>query len=112
MILSHAYAVKLYREQFKAAQGGTIGITLNGDWALPYDDSPESGCASDAVLHEKGTTNIMCILCFALQTSPQRRTRSTLPSVCLLCRWPYLNGLAPLGSITDIVINFPQAGSR
>lgn len=42
MILSHAYAVKLYREEFKAAQGGQIGITLNGDWAMPYDDSPQS----------------------------------------------------------------------
>ncbi|CDO77449.1 Glycoside Hydrolase Family 1 protein [Trametes cinnabarina] len=42
VILSHAYAVKLYREHFKPTQGGTIGITLNGDWALPYDDSPES----------------------------------------------------------------------
>lgn len=42
MILSHAYAVKVYREEFKAKQGGQIGITLNGDWAMPYDDSPES----------------------------------------------------------------------
>lgn len=42
LILAHAYACKLYREQFKAAQGGQIGITLNGDMALPYDDSPES----------------------------------------------------------------------
>ncbi|KAH7920871.1 glycoside hydrolase family 1 protein [Leucogyrophana mollusca] len=42
VILSHAYAVKLYREEFKAAQGGEIGITLNGDWAMPYDDSPQN----------------------------------------------------------------------
>ena len=42
LILAHAYACKLYREQFKQAQGGSIGITLNGDMALPYDDSPES----------------------------------------------------------------------
>ena len=42
MILSHAYAVKVYREEFKAKQGGQIGITLNGDWAMPYDDTPES----------------------------------------------------------------------
>jgi beta-glucosidase len=42
VILSHAYAVKLYREEFKAAQGGQIGITLNGDWAMPYNDSPQS----------------------------------------------------------------------
>ncbi|KAK7682745.1 Beta-glucosidase 1B [Cerrena zonata] len=40
VILSHAYTVKLYREEFKEKQGGQIGITLNGDWAMPYDDSP------------------------------------------------------------------------
>ncbi|KAG5648404.1 hypothetical protein DXG03_004978 [Asterophora parasitica] len=28
LILAHAYAVKLYREQFKSAQGGHIGITI------------------------------------------------------------------------------------
>ncbi|KIJ64974.1 glycoside hydrolase family 1 protein [Hydnomerulius pinastri MD-312] len=42
VILAHAYAVKLYREEFKASQGGQIGITLNGDWAMPYDDSPQN----------------------------------------------------------------------
>lgn len=40
-MIAHAYAVKLYREEFKVKQGGTIGITLNGDWAMPYDNSPE-----------------------------------------------------------------------
>ena len=42
VILSHAYATTLYREEFKEKQGGQIGITLNGDWAMPYDDSPAS----------------------------------------------------------------------
>ncbi|KAG1896511.1 glycoside hydrolase family 1 protein [Suillus fuscotomentosus] len=42
VILSHAHAVRLYREEFKAVQGGQIGITLNGDWAMPYDDSPQN----------------------------------------------------------------------
>ncbi|OBZ65385.1 hypothetical protein A0H81_14526 [Grifola frondosa] len=41
-MLSHAYAVKLYREEFQTHQGEQIGITLNGDWAIPYDDSPEN----------------------------------------------------------------------
>ncbi|KAH9851024.1 beta-glucosidase 1B [Lenzites betulinus] len=50
VILSHAYATKLYREEFKAAQGGSIGITLNGDWALPYDDSPENVAAAQHAL--------------------------------------------------------------
>lgn len=42
LIISHASAVKLYRDEFKAKQGGQIGITLNGDWQMPYDDNPES----------------------------------------------------------------------
>lgn len=42
VILAHAYAVKLYREEFKAVQGGQIGITLDCHWQIPYDDSPES----------------------------------------------------------------------
>ncbi|CDO75757.1 hypothetical protein BN946_scf184921.g33 [Trametes cinnabarina] len=41
LILAHAYAVKAYREEFKAVQGGQIGITLDCHWQIPYDDSPE-----------------------------------------------------------------------
>ncbi|RDB17253.1 Beta-glucosidase 1B [Hypsizygus marmoreus] len=42
LIVSHATAVKLYRDQYKASQGGQIGITLNGDWQMPYDDNTEN----------------------------------------------------------------------
>lgn len=42
LILAHAYTVKLYREQFKSTQGGQIGITLDLQWQLPWDNSPES----------------------------------------------------------------------
>jgi beta-glucosidase len=42
VILAHAHAVKIYREQFKSSQKGVIGFTLNGDWTMPFDDSPES----------------------------------------------------------------------
>lgn len=42
LIIAHARAVKLYREEFKQTQGGQIGITLDCGWHLPYDDSPES----------------------------------------------------------------------
>ncbi|KAI0944871.1 Beta-glucosidase 1A [Taiwanofungus camphoratus] len=35
LILAHAYAVKLYRDEFKAVQGGQIGITLDCHWQLP-----------------------------------------------------------------------------
>ncbi|WVF68282.1 hypothetical protein IAT40_003047 [Kwoniella sp. CBS 6097] len=42
LILGHAHAAKLYINEFKATQGGTIGITLNGDWCEPYDDKPEN----------------------------------------------------------------------
>lgn len=42
LILSHANAVKVYRDEFKPTQHGQIGITLNGDWEVPYDNSPEN----------------------------------------------------------------------
>ncbi len=47
IILAHAHAVKAYREEFKPKQRGQIGITLNGDWEMPYDDSPESAFQID-----------------------------------------------------------------
>ncbi|KAF8876839.1 beta-glucosidase 1B [Infundibulicybe gibba] len=42
LIISHANVVKLYRDKFKPIQKGQIGITLNGDWQMPYDDNPEN----------------------------------------------------------------------
>ncbi|KAF8919779.1 glycoside hydrolase family 1 protein [Mucidula mucida] len=42
VLLAHAAAVDVYRKEFKAKQGGVIGITLNGDWQMPWDDSPEN----------------------------------------------------------------------
>ncbi|KAK0499187.1 beta-glucosidase 1B [Armillaria luteobubalina] len=42
VLLAHASAVKLYREEFKSKHGGQIGLTLNGDWQMPWDDSPEN----------------------------------------------------------------------
>ncbi|KAJ3864226.1 glycoside hydrolase family 1 protein [Lentinula novae-zelandiae] len=50
VILSHASAVKAYRENFKPAQKGQIGITLNGDWQMPYDDSPQNVAAAQHAL--------------------------------------------------------------
>ncbi|KAG9125499.1 Beta-glucosidase 1B [Ceratobasidium sp. 392] len=50
VILAHAYAVKLYREQFKPTQKGQIGITLNGDWAEPYDQTPANVAAAQHAL--------------------------------------------------------------
>jgi beta-glucosidase len=37
LLIAHAKAVKVYREEFKEKDGGEIGITLNGDWADPWD---------------------------------------------------------------------------
>lgn len=42
IIYAHAHAVKMYREEYKPTQKGQIGITLNGDWAIPYDDNQAS----------------------------------------------------------------------
>ncbi|CAK9140369.1 unnamed protein product [Ilex paraguariensis] len=42
LLLAHAAAVKVYRgENFQKSQKGQIGITLNVDWAVPYDDQSE-----------------------------------------------------------------------
>lgn len=70
LILAHAYAVKAYREDFGPNQGGQIGITLNGDWAIPYDDNSESKCPN-------WTSSFL--IDFPLeQTLMQRSTHSTL----------------------------------
>ena len=37
LLIAHGAAVKIYREEFKSKQGGQIGITLNGDYAYPWD---------------------------------------------------------------------------
>jgi len=37
LLIAHAAAVKVYREEFKPKQKGTIGITLNGDYVYPWD---------------------------------------------------------------------------
>ncbi|KAK0112679.1 hypothetical protein ONS95_014418 [Cadophora gregata] len=36
-LVSHAYAVKLYREKYQPEQKGMIGITLHGNFSLPWD---------------------------------------------------------------------------
>ena len=36
-IVSHARAVKIYREEFKPTQKGQIGITLHGNYSEPWD---------------------------------------------------------------------------
>ncbi|KAL9420925.1 hypothetical protein AB3S75_038486 [Citrus x aurantiifolia] len=37
-LLSHAAAVKVYKEKYQAIQKGKIGITLNSDWMVPYSN--------------------------------------------------------------------------
>ncbi|GAB7335005.1 hypothetical protein MBLNU13_g06869t2 [Cladosporium sp. NU13] len=37
LIMSHARAVRLYKQEFKASQGGQIGASLNGDYYEPWD---------------------------------------------------------------------------
>ncbi|KAI0911438.1 family 1 glycosyl hydrolase [Ustulina deusta] len=48
ILVAHGRAVKVYREEFKPADKGQIGITLNGDWAYPWDpEDPEDIAAAD-----------------------------------------------------------------
>mgnify|MGYP000912571215 CR=1 FL=1 len=52
MILSHAKAVRTYREKYKQTQGGQIGWTLNIAHALPWNASePDDIKAADTYLH-------------------------------------------------------------
>lgn len=47
LLIAHASAVEIYRRDFasKAPGGkGEIGISLNGDWCEPWDDTEESEC--------------------------------------------------------------------
>jgi len=39
ILLAHAHAVKIYREEFAPKDGGVIGITLNGDSTYPWDEN-------------------------------------------------------------------------
>ncbi|KAG8915248.1 hypothetical protein FRC01_003727 [Tulasnella sp. 417] len=50
LLISHAHAVKIYREEFKHFQKGEIGITLNGDYYMPYDDDPANATAGQHAL--------------------------------------------------------------
>ena len=45
IILAHAYAVKAFREETFPTHGGSIGITCDALWFIPYDDAPESTSA-------------------------------------------------------------------
>ncbi|XP_021905430.1 beta-glucosidase 12-like isoform X1 [Carica papaya] len=38
-LLTHATAVKVYRDKYQASQKGQIGITLNSPWTIPYSES-------------------------------------------------------------------------
>lgn len=50
LILAHAKAVKVYREEFKTQQQGVIGMTNNCDWRHPLTDSPEDRAAAQLSL--------------------------------------------------------------
>nr|WPS94687.1 beta-glucosidase [Naematelia aurantialba]WVH01939.1 glycoside hydrolase family 1 protein [Naematelia aurantialba] len=41
LMVSHAHASHLYRTKYRPGQGGHISITLNGDWAEPWADTPD-----------------------------------------------------------------------
>jgi beta-glucosidase len=43
LLLSHAYAVNIYRADFLTIQQGQIGITLNGNWCEPFSPSDDDG---------------------------------------------------------------------
>lgn len=50
LILGHAKAAKVYKDDFKQSQGGQIGMTNNCDWRAPKTDSPEDAAAAQRSL--------------------------------------------------------------
>ncbi|XP_068641271.1 beta-glucosidase 13-like [Aristolochia californica] len=39
ILLAHAAAARLYKKKYQVSQKGTVGITLNCDWIIPFSDS-------------------------------------------------------------------------
>ncbi|GLT36956.1 hypothetical protein SLA2020_113010 [Shorea laevis] len=50
LLLSHAAAVKLYRQKYQASQKGKIGITLVCHWMVPYSNSKSNIAAAERAL--------------------------------------------------------------
>eukprot|EP00252_Welwitschia_mirabilis_P012060 TRINITY_DN2683_c0_g1_i1.p1 TRINITY_DN2683_c0_g1~~TRINITY_DN2683_c0_g1_i1.p1 ORF type:complete len:371 (-),score=21.01 TRINITY_DN2683_c0_g1_i1:710-1822(-) len=50
MLLSHAAAVKVYREEYQCRQRGSVGITLDSKWFEPYSDADEDRHAAQRAL--------------------------------------------------------------
>lgn len=46
LLVAHGRAVKVYRDEFKAKDGGEIGITLNGDGTYPWDPEDPADVAA------------------------------------------------------------------
>lgn len=42
LLVAHATAAKVFHDEIAPKHGGVIGITLNGDWAEPWDQTPEN----------------------------------------------------------------------
>ncbi|KAK7047906.1 Beta-glucosidase 1B [Paramarasmius palmivorus] len=49
VLLAHASAVKLYRNEFAPKQGGKIGITLDCVWYMPWDENNPEGWFADPI---------------------------------------------------------------
>ncbi|KAL4198178.1 hypothetical protein AMTRI_Chr03g44620 [Amborella trichopoda] len=50
LLLSHASAVKLYKEKYQAHQKGVMGITLDTSWMIPYSSSRSNKDAAQRAL--------------------------------------------------------------
>ncbi|XP_038972077.1 beta-glucosidase 12-like isoform X1 [Phoenix dactylifera] len=50
MLLAHAAAVRLYKDEYQATQNGKIGISLNSRWFVPLSDSESDKDAANRAL--------------------------------------------------------------
>eukprot|EP01018_Ginkgo_biloba_P033176 Gb_05698 [translate_table: standard] len=53
LLLSHAAAVRRYKRKYQALQNGSIGITINCDWVLPYTKTLEDQRAAERAIEFK-----------------------------------------------------------
>lgn len=91
LILAHAHAVKYFREHTAPVHGGTIGITLDASFYMPYDDKPESMDGRSFAARRSLTLFYQISLLrrgrlmFAWGGMPIRSTRVTIPPRSKIC---------------------------
>jgi len=62
ILKSHAMAYRIYEAEFKATQGGKVGITIDSGWYEPASDKPEDIAAAERAVQFKVNTIIAVLI--------------------------------------------------